>query len=133
MFMNRTRGWYISVLGLMMALLASLASPRGTHAAATRPFALPFRDPSGPNTWLLEQHYGNTLEAYVYGKYWYADGQGLHFGVDFEVRCGTPLLAIADGDVLNAARQRLFSEQLPVSSRRQADNLKPIGVLGNHL
>lgn len=46
-------------------------------------FGLPFAAPSGPNSWLLHQLYGNTLEAYD-GRYTtYIQGQGLHFGVDF--------------------------------------------------
>jgi hypothetical protein len=63
------------------------------------PFSLPFTDAPGPSTWLLEQHYGNTVAAYNFGDAWYEFGQGLHFGVDFEARCGTPVHAIADGVV----------------------------------
>jgi len=29
------------------------------------------------------QQYGNTAGAANFGKYWYAAGQGLHFGIDF--------------------------------------------------
>ena len=63
------------------------------------PFSLPFDGMPGPNSWLYEQHYGNTTSAFNYGNVWYLTGQGLHFGVDFEAACGTPVLAIADGVV----------------------------------
>lgn len=63
------------------------------------PFSLPFADPPGPDTWLYEQHYGNTTSAFNYGDVWYSLGQGLHFGIDFEAACGTPVRAIADGIV----------------------------------
>ena len=75
-----------------------------------RPFSLPFATPSSVQTWLLEQHYGNTQEAFVYGKYWYAAGQGLHFGVDFEAPCGTPVVAIGDG-VVRAIDNSSFGAQ----------------------
>ncbi|MFQ3534853.1 MAG: M23 family metallopeptidase [Aggregatilineales bacterium] len=80
----------------MLALPILLGTP---GRASTRPFSLPFSVPSSVETWLLEQHYGNTQEAFVYGKYWYAAGQGLHFGVDFEAPCGMPVTAIGDGVV----------------------------------
>lgn len=56
---------------------------------------------------MFEQYYGNTLDASNYGKYWYAAGQGLHFGMDFEAPCGTPVTAIADG-VIDQIDNQLF-------------------------
>jgi murein DD-endopeptidase MepM/ murein hydrolase activator NlpD/Tol biopolymer transport system component len=72
-----------------------------------RPFSLPFATKPGPSTWMFEQYYGNTLDASNYGKYWYAAGQGLHFGMDLEAACGTPVTAIADG-VVDQIDNRLF-------------------------
>jgi murein DD-endopeptidase MepM/ murein hydrolase activator NlpD len=81
--------------------------PDGRHASATvgasqedRPFILPFNTPPGPNTWLLSQPYGNTTFAYQNRRAIYAAGQGMHFGVDFDARCGTPVVAIGDGIVV---------------------------------
>lgn len=65
------------------------------------PFSFPLKDPAGPATWLYEQHFGNTIAAYNFGNIWYASGQQLHFGADFEAPCGTPVHAIADGVVTN--------------------------------
>lgn len=63
------------------------------------PFILPFAGPPGPSTWLLGQPYGNTTGAYVNRNIFYQAGQGLHFGLDFSVPCGTPIRAIGDGIV----------------------------------
>ncbi|HVO43609.1 MAG TPA: M23 family metallopeptidase, partial [Aggregatilineales bacterium] len=62
-------------------------------------FTPPFSPPPGPSTWLIAQQYGNTTGAYNTGKFQYAAGQGLHFGIDFSVPCGTPIVAVADGIV----------------------------------
>jgi hypothetical protein len=81
---------------------ARSAGPTSTpprQQPAVKPFGLPFADAPGPTTWLLSQGYGNTIGAFNYGRYWYAGGQHLHFGVDFAAPCGTPVLAIGDGEV----------------------------------
>lgn len=93
---------------LIVTLFAALiiASPAAAQdggdspPADGPPFALPFSDPPGPETWLYQQHYGNTTQAFNYGDVWYEFGQGMHFGLDFFVPCGTPVRAIADGVVV---------------------------------
>lgn len=67
-----------------------------------KPFIMPLAAPASPSTWLLGQPYGNTVGAYNFGTQWYSAGQGLHFGVDISMPCGTPLVAVADGDVIYA-------------------------------
>ena len=64
-----------------------------------RPFSLPFADPPGLETWYLGQPYGNTTGAYFQRFTTYGASGGIHFGVDLATRCGTEILAIADGTV----------------------------------
>ncbi len=64
-----------------------------------RPFRLPFAEPSGPNTWLMAQPYGNTTGAYHQRFTTYGASGGIHFGVDLAAPCGTELVAVADGVV----------------------------------
>ena len=64
------------------------------------PFSLPFKEPSGPNTWFLGQGYGNTTGAFILKERFYLAGQGLHFGLDFAAPCGTEVVAIGDGIVV---------------------------------
>ncbi len=70
-----------------------------SQAPSPPPFGLPFNTPPGPTTWLFGQAYGNTTGAYAYRRIWYGTGQGIHFGIDFSARCGTPVVAIGDGTV----------------------------------
>jgi hypothetical protein len=64
-----------------------------------KPLIFPVDLPPGPSTWLFGQPYGNTTGAYNFGTAWYSSGQGLHFGIDVGMPCGTPLVAVADGQV----------------------------------
>lgn len=91
--------------GLCLAALLATVVGAGQRAQAAPapseqpPFQLPFDTPSGPDTWLVIQVYGNTSFAYRYRSTVYVNGQGLHFGVDFAAQCGTPVVAIGDGIV----------------------------------
>jgi murein DD-endopeptidase MepM/ murein hydrolase activator NlpD len=76
---------------MLVVLLAPQAQP------ASKPFRLPFDGPPGPDTWLMGQAYGNTVGAYRQRREFYEAGQGIHFGIDFSARCGTPVVAIGDG------------------------------------
>jgi murein DD-endopeptidase MepM/ murein hydrolase activator NlpD len=86
------------VLALLALGLVIPAAPGPRDAAP--PFRLPFAEQPGPDTWLLAQGYGNTTFAYRARSSTYYAGQGIHFGVDFDAACGTPVLAIGDGLVV---------------------------------
>lgn len=99
--LRRLGGASIVVLVLLSAMNTG---PRAEVSASSlgdeRPFVLPFNTPPGPDTWLLSQPYGNTTFAYQNRRSIYPAGQGMHFGVDFDARCGTPVVAIGDGVVV---------------------------------
>ncbi len=73
--------------------------PDSKIAKPAQQFGLPLQGPPGPSTWLLGQLYGNTTGAYRQRNTAYRAGQGIHFGLDFSARCGTPVVAIGDGVV----------------------------------
>jgi murein DD-endopeptidase MepM/ murein hydrolase activator NlpD len=93
-------------IALLLAALAPAALVPAQASPAAKPFGLPFATAPGPSTWLFIQGYGNTTTAYRWRISQYAAGQGLHFGVDFAARCGTPIVAIGDGVVLEVDNAR---------------------------
>ncbi len=85
-------------IGIVICLLLATALRSGAtpaHAAAP-PFRAPLDGKPGPESWFVGQWYGNTVWSHDNP---YPAGQGLHFGVDFNTPCGTPVLAIGDGTV----------------------------------
>jgi murein DD-endopeptidase MepM/ murein hydrolase activator NlpD len=87
-------------LVFMVSAAASLPAVSAQAPVDGKPLRLPFRDPPGPDTWLLGQTYGNTVGAYRWRFTMYGASQGIHFGVDFSAACGTEVVAVADGVVL---------------------------------
>jgi murein DD-endopeptidase MepM/ murein hydrolase activator NlpD len=92
------------LLSIFIVLISYFRTVVDVHAAdpdddGGKPFGMPFAGDPSPDTWLFLQPYGNTLFAYQYRSSVYFGGQGLHFGVDLEAACGTPILAIGDGVV----------------------------------
>jgi murein DD-endopeptidase MepM/ murein hydrolase activator NlpD len=95
---------------LLIALIAAFASqPTLQPARATSTeaqaqpdqlFGLPFNTDPGPATWLMGQVYGNSTGAFARRREWYQAGQGIHFGIDFSAKCGTPVVSIGDGVVM---------------------------------
>lgn len=100
------------MVGLLMVLIIGVGQmqsatdptfspvPAAQAQTAARPFIMPVALPAGPSTWLLGQPYGNTTGAFNFGDQWYRAGQGLHFGIDLAMPCRTPLVAVADGEVV---------------------------------
>lgn len=81
-------------------LLLSVGLLNAQDKPNPKPFVMPIAAPASPSTWLLGQHYGNTTGAFNFGTAWYSAGQGLHFGIDISMPCGTPLIAVGDGEVI---------------------------------
>jgi murein DD-endopeptidase MepM/ murein hydrolase activator NlpD len=102
-----TRSRWLSSLtvfiGLILLISTAAYHPQAMAQSETqKPFILPFKEPPGPDTWLLAQPYGNTTGAYRQRNTTYHAGQGIHFGIDFSAPCGTEVVAIGDGVVFAA-------------------------------
>ncbi len=104
--MNTLTGHLTRFFLLIAVLVSGIIVARSPGAAAQspppKPLVLPFKEPPGPDTWLLGQTYGNTTGAYRRRDTTYGASQGIHFGIDFSAPCGTELIAMADGVVYAA-------------------------------
>jgi hypothetical protein len=84
---------------LIVLVLCVFTVPVLPQENPAKPLQLPVGVPPGPTTWLFGQPYGNTTGAFNNALSWYSAGQGLHFGIDLSMPCGTELVAVADGEV----------------------------------
>lgn len=87
---------------VLLSILTAYTPRVGAQPQSQKPFILPFKEPPGPDTWLLGQTYGNTTGAYRQRRTTYGASQGIHFGIDLSAPCGTELIAMADGVVYAA-------------------------------
>lgn len=106
---RRLSGLVLGV-GLILAMGTADLPSATAQPEARKPFILPFKEPPGPDTWLMAQPYGNTTGAYRRRDTMYRAGQGIHFGVDLSAPCGTEILAIGDGVVFDADNLNFGSE-----------------------
>jgi murein DD-endopeptidase MepM/ murein hydrolase activator NlpD len=102
-----TRSRWLSRLTLCIGLVLLMGTaiylpPARAQSETQKLFILPFKEPPGPDTWLMAQPYGNTTGAYRQRNTTYRAGQGIHFGIDFSAPCGTEVVAIGDGVVFAA-------------------------------
>ena len=74
--------------------------PPPNEAGNGQPYRLPFATPPGPSTWYVGQWYGVTTSGYRGRNSTYAQGQGIHFGIDFACPCGTEVVAVGPGRVI---------------------------------
>jgi hypothetical protein len=86
--------WVFVLISALFSVMPASAQDQG------KPFIMPVALQAGPSSWLLGQPYGNTTGAYNFGSLWYEAGQGLHFGIDLSMPCGTPLVAVANAEVM---------------------------------
>lgn len=83
----------------LFAVVVLVGSVGASDQLSQKPFRPPLAGDPGYNTWYMSQPYGNTSFAHHARIGLYPEGQGLHFGVDFMVTCGAPILSIGDGTV----------------------------------
>jgi len=100
--------WFIGLI--LLVGMAAYLPPAMAQSETQKPFILPFKEPPGPDTWLMAQPYGNTTGAYRQRNTTYYAGQGIHFGVDFSAPCGTEVVAIGDGVVFAVDNMNFGSE-----------------------
>lgn len=89
-------------LSFAFAMQWLIPTIRAQDSSPTPSMIMPVAGEPGPDTWLFGQAYGNTTGSFNFGQDWYSAGQGLHFGIDLPMPCGTELVAVADGEVLFA-------------------------------
>jgi murein DD-endopeptidase MepM/ murein hydrolase activator NlpD len=101
-WLNSMRTTQLTAIFLLLLVVGPALLPpvRAQSPSEGKPLILPFREPPGPDTWLLGQTYGNTIGAYRWRFTMYGASQGIHFGIDFSAPCGTEVVAVADGTVL---------------------------------
>lgn len=106
MIKHRNRNRYLfgsrlsKALSIGLVVIAVLVGSVGASDQLSRkPFQPPVAGDPGYDTWYMSQPYGNTTFAHHARIGLYPEGQGIHFGVDFMLTCGTPILSIGDGTV----------------------------------
>ncbi len=90
----------ITILYIFVMVILLRPTPTISTAQNGGGMIMPMAAPPGPSTWLFGQPYGNTTGSFRFGNAFYSAGQGLHFGLDFPMPCGTELVAVADGEVV---------------------------------
>lgn len=95
-FVSRFRHQALLYLVILLVIMPFVTRAQDSG----KPLGSPLAELPGPSTWMFGQAYGNTTGAYNFGTQWYSAGQGLHFGLDLSMPCRTPLIAMADGDVI---------------------------------
>lgn len=92
--------WRIELGGTGTVEVVPPPPPAPSEATGDKPYRLPFAVAPGPSTWYVTQWYGVTTAGYRGRNSTYAQGQGIHFGIDFAAECGSEVVAIAAGRVI---------------------------------
>lgn len=99
---GRVSGFVVLITVMISGIVVAHLPTAAAQSPPPKPLILPFKEPPGPDTWLLGQTYGNTTGAYRRRDTTYGASQGIHFGIDFSAPCGSELIAMADGVVYAA-------------------------------